>query len=676
MRNPLIVIALALLLAAVPAFAEGPEPLTLSKGQTIEASIGGAEETDAYTVDLPAESFIVGEANQLSVDVVVTIRNPSGDPVGNFDGPATGPEVFRFETEDAGAYTIEVTGFSGATGDYSITLTTSEPIATEPAERIDQLLTGYTGLDTPGGAICVMRDGAVVFQKAFGSANLSYDIPFSAQTRTNIGSTTKQFTCMAIMLLVEQGKLSVDDDVRTHIPELPEFSQPVTIRNLMTHTSGYREFLNAYALSGTRLDQGDFIDGEWILELVQRQPELQNLPGAEWNYNNTAYSLLTTIVERVTGEDYAEWVDANIFTPLEMHDSFVMTDRNTVIKNKAQGYVRSDTGAYLSAADLGASMGAGGIYTSIDDLTKWARNYRAHALGTDETWEQMTTPFQLTEDADGDPDTGYGFGLFIDEYRGLQRIHHGGADVAHRSMIAWYPEIDGVVITQSNNANFPGAMSNEVADLFFEDYFRDDEPEAEEDSVDDSSFDAESFDPESFDAMAGRYEMEEVEGFIITFTREDDQLFLQATGQPKFEIFPIGHEKFELRVVEAAVTFHRGDDGAYDTLTLHQGGDHPANRLADEPWAPTEEELGAFAGRYFSEELETFYTLSINDEGELVLSHRRFDDVTLTPSKENTFTGGFPVASAVFEIGDDGAPSALLVGNGRTRDVRFERSER
>jgi len=212
----------------------------------------------------------------------------------------------------------------------------------------------------------------------------------------------------------------------------------VTIRNLMTHTSGYREFLNAYALAGTRLDEGDYIDPEWIIELVQRQPELQNEPGAEWNYNNTAFSLLTTIVARTTGEDYADWMDANIFTPLAMHDSFVQAHRNDVIKNKAQGYVRDEDGDYRAAVDLGASMGAGGIYTTVIDLAKWVRNYKSHTVGSAETWEQMTTPFELTgEDTEEGEDTGYGFGLFIDDQRGLERIHHGGernaADAAARN---------------------------------------------------------------------------------------------------------------------------------------------------------------------------------------------------------------------------------------------------
>ena len=183
-----------------------------------------------------------------------------------------------------------------------------------------------------------------------------------------------------------------------------------------------------------------------------------------------------------------------------------------------------------------------------------------------------------------------------------------------------------------------------------------------------------SFDPESFDSLAGRYELEEVPGFVLKFWREDKTLKVQATGQPEFEIKPIGANEFKITVVDATITFNLDDDGIAESITLHQNGVHPAKRLEEEAWAPDADALAAYTGRYFSEELETFYTIAIEDD-HLVIRHRRFDDVKLTPGTEREFTGGFPVTTIAFETDETGHATAFLASNGRARDIRFERVE-
>ena len=246
----------------------------------------------------------------------------------------------------------------------------------------------------------------------------------------------------------------------------------------------------------------------------------------------------------------------------------------------------------------------------------------------------MFTRYVLT---DGDT-TGYGLGLFVDKHNGLHRVQHGGADIAHRSMLMYYPEIDAGVITQSNHARFQG----------------------------------EEYDPENFDEFAGRYELEEMPGFILTFSREEDNFFAQATNQSKVEIVPTSDSTFKFLIVEASITFHRNDENKVESLTLHQNGDHPAKRLKDEPWKPSAEELTGYTGRFFSEELETFYALEV-DDSTLVVKHKRMDDIELTPSKIDTFTASFPIAELIFNRNEAGEVSGLKVGNGRTRNVRFEK---
>lgn len=652
-------------------------PATESVPLDLREVVSGSLETGdahSYTFELDESQFVYLVANQKTVDVVVTVYNPAGDTIGEYDGPARGLESVQFFSRDAGVYRVEVAPFDNERGEYEIELRKAEPKATTPEGLVGQMITPYDDPNTPGGVVAVVRDGEIIFAETFGAASLRYGIPFEADTRTNIGSTSKQFTGFAIALLDKRGELSLDDDVRKHIPELPDFGETVTLRHLLTHTSGYREFLNTLFMSGRRLDLGDAIERRELIGIVQRQPALQNSPGAEWNYNNTGYGLLTVVVERVTGQDFPDWMEENVFRPLGMNDTLVRRDRASIIPNSAQGYLMAEDGGYREAMDLGGAMGAGGIYTTVGDLAKWMDNLGTGEHGGKDILAVLTTPYELTSGSS----TGYGFGLFIDEQGGLKRIQHGGADTAHRSNFMYFPELDAGVITQSNNAEFDGSIATKIAEVFFEEQMesaKDAETALEiapKEDVETDGFDPATFEPEAFDAFTGRYEMEEMPGFLLEFTRDGGHYYLKATNQPRIEIYPVAANTFELRVVVASVVFHENEDGEVETLTLNQNGAHPANRLTDEPWSPSEEELAAYTGRYFSEELETIYDIVVQD-GKLVLQHRRLAPVTLTPSKPDQFTaGGMPVALCEFERDESGKVVALLASNGRTRGVRFE----
>ena len=663
-------VTLPVLMMAVPGLAQdNSDPRHLKKGKSITESISG-EQVHSYVLELEEDQYVYGYADQVSVDVIITVFAPDSNQVKRVDVTGEGKDLFQFVAEDKGLYRIDISAFEEQSGDYSLTIEGIERVATDPKQRVDQLMVPYSDEQTPGGVVAVVKDGRITFCKAYGAANLSHGIPFERETVTNIGSTSKQFTAFAILLLEQQGKLSIDDDVRDYIPELPDFGETVTIRHLMTHTSGYREFLNAAAMGGRRLDEGDFIDRKEILALVQRQPDLQNPPGSEWNYNNTAYSLLTTIVENVTESAFPEFMEENVFAPLDMQNSVVREHRMDVIPNSAQGYVPGPKG-YREAVDLGGAMGAGGIYTTVDDLAKWMRNFKTGEVGGKGLFPAQTERFVKT---DGDT-TNYGFGLFVDELNGLKRVHHGGADVAHRSLLMYFPEIDAGIITQSNNAGFDGSIGPEVAKLFFGEHMDLDESSVDEQARvedEDTPFDLAGYDPEQFDALAGRYELEEVAGFVLTFTREDAKYFIQATGQPKLELTPLAADRFKINVVEAEVEFHVQDDGSVPELTLHQNGVHKATRLEEEAWSPSLEEMTAYAGSYFSDELEAFYTVAVEDSV-LVLQNRRWDERKLSAIKKDSFSASFPIQTVDFVRDEDGKIIAFKAGSGRTTDIVFKR---
>ena len=649
-----------LLLLATSVAAQTP----LTVGQSVEGTLATGD-ANAYTLALDADQFVFGAADQQTVDVVVTVTGPDGTEIGEFDGPARGAEPFQFEAEAAGDYTITVTPFEDEEGAYALVVSRAEPLATTPEGTVRQLMAPLSLPDAPGGIVVVVRDGAVVFEEAFGLADLTDGRPYTLDTPTNIGSTSKQFTAFAIVTLAEQGLLSLDDDVRDHLPELPDFGETITLRNLLTHTSGYREFLNTLGLAGRRLDEGDAISRDEIVRIVQRQPELQNAPGAEWNYNNTGFALLTLVVERVTDQPFDQWVAENVFVPAGMTNTRFRTSPLAIVPGQARGYNRgSETGAWQEVPDLGGAMGAGGIYTTARDLARWMTTVH---LGDayPERYAQMTERYVLTT---GDT-TRYGLGLFASEFEDVPTIHHGGADNAHRSAFVAFPTLDAGVLVLTNSAANTDAIAFRTARAFFADAF----PEA--DASDDAPAEAADFDPAdfddaTFDAYAGRYSLDEMPTFVLEFRRSEGGGYeTQATGQSALEIVPVSDSTFALTAVEASVTFHRGDDGEVRSATLHQNGDHPATRIEE----PTEAlDLTAYEGRYFSDELETFYTVVVED-GELVSKHLLRGDQELTHVSGETFSASGPTMA--FERDADGAVTAFVVDFGRTRGIRFERVE-
>lgn len=632
--------------------------IEISEGDVITDSLQTGD-VHSYQLQLDKNQFFYGYVNQKTVDVVITIFNHEGEEVGHFDRPARGKETYQLKAKSAGTYVIEVTPFEDETGIYSMNLKVVEPIAEDPEGQVNQLMTMYSG-EVPGAAVLVMQDGKPIFQKSYGMANLAYDIPMGADTRHNIGSTSKHFLTFGLLLLEEQGKLSLEDDIRKYLPELPEFEHEVTLRNIVTHTSGYREFLNLVAMTGRNISTD--MSTEKIIEIIQRQPELQNVPGAEFNYNNTGYALATEVIKRVTGTPFPEWMKENVFKPLNMHQAVVRYSPTQIVENRAMGYEPTEEGGYKEVTDLGGAMGAGGIHTTLGDFTKWVQNLLEPQLGTPEMIGKMTTPNTLNSGES----TGYGLGLFIDEYKGLKRYHHSGADVGHRSSMMIFPELNAAVVTQSNYSNFDGSIPNSVVDIFFKEHLE----EEVEDTGEKEDTTAFEYDAEDFEALTGRYELSIMPGFVLTFSRDGDRIYTQATNQPEVDLAATTDSTFNLIGVNASITFHRNEDGTADSLTLHQNGNHIAKKLR---WNPSMEEFQEYAGHYFSQEIETYYTVSLKDST-LMLNNYQFSEANeLSPAKEDSFSAGFPIAEVKFIRDEDGNITGFEASNGRTRGVFFEK---
>ncbi|MFG1691295.1 serine hydrolase domain-containing protein [Gemmatimonadota bacterium] len=649
------------ILALSASILSAQESQRISLGRSIDGTLA-SESRHSYTLELEANAFVHGEVNQIDVDVVVKILDPDGEELREFDSPARGPEPFQFETESEGTFVIEVTPFEGGEGDYTITVLRVEPIATDPERRVDQWLVPYSGEDSPGGVVAVVDEGEMRFVRAFGLANLEHSIPFEAGTISNIGSVTKQFTAMGLLLLQAEGKLSIEDDIREHIPELPDFGTPITIRNLLNHTGGYREIYNLLPMAGYQGE--DALRREEAIRIVQSQRDLQTQPNTVMNYNNTGYILLATTIERVSGMTYPEYMKARVFEPLGMSDTRVKGYQGEIIPGSAQGYVSAEGGGFRYTKDLAASYGAGGIYTTAQDLTKWMLNYRDATLGGPEAIEAITTRAVL---AGGDT-TGYGLGLGVGRLRGRTYYTHTGGDNAHRAFFGYSPDLESGVIILSNNGSFDLSMGSRIAIAFFEDRLDPVEEEVEEPEAEASG----SMTPERMEAIAGDWVIEASGASLgIVYSVEDGEMFAQATGQPRIRVIPKSDSTFTFEGVAASVTFHFESDGSVVRATHHQNGDAGMRRI--EKAELTSEDLQAYVGRYFSEELETFYEITVED-GKLMANHRNMEPFALTHGEGDDFTGTvFFFASVAFERVGNGEITGFMASNGRTRNVWFRK---
>lgn len=654
MRRALL-LPLAYVLVATPLPAQDATPLRV--GQRLSGALA-SDSRHTYTLSLSKGTFVFGRVDQVSVDVVVTVTGPDGDEVAEFDGPSRGPENFMFTSADAGTYVLAVAPFEGQSGEYGVLLEKAEPVATSAGRRIDQLMTPYSGDDTPGVVVGVLDGGRVVFERAYGMADLSFGVPFEVGTPTNIGSVTKQFTAMAILLLRNDGLLSLDDEVREHIPELPDFGTPVTLKNLLNHTGGFREIYNFLPMDGREGE--DHIRREEAIEIVQRQPELQAAPNTEYNYNNTAFILLSMVVERLSGKTFPEFMQERVFGPLGMRGTRVKYRQGEIIPGASTPYVPAEEGGWRSARDLSASAGAGGIYTTFRDMTRWMLNYRDATVGGPETIGLMTTRNVLES---GDT-TGYGLGIGIGTVRGRTRYAHTGGDTAHRTWFSYYPELDAGVFMSSNNATFTFPPMGEIEELFFGDRL---EPAPAGTTEDEGP--ATAMPPERMEAIAGDWIIE-APGLPVTFSFQNGQLWAEPQGQSRIQVTPTSDSTVAHQALSVSIVFHFEADGSVSRATFTQGQASPmTRRQADEM---SVDALESLAGRYYSRERELWVEVRVDDGG-LVLDRLRADPLKLSNRSGLTFSGTFPFAEIEFQRASNGSITGLVAGNGRTKGVLFVR---
>jgi CubicO group peptidase (beta-lactamase class C family) len=327
---------------------------------------------------------------------------------------------------------------------------------TEHPDPIDALFADYTGRYVPGASVIVIQDGRIALSRAYGMADLEHDVAATTRTDYRLASLTKQFTAMAIMLLVKDGKIGYDLPVRDLVPELPPAAHEVTIRNLLNHTSGVLDYEDLIPDSQTvQVTDRD------VLSLLVTRDSMNFLPGTHYRYSNSGYCLLALVVERVAKMSFPRFLHERVFAPLGMTATVAHQEGVDTVPNRAFGYTPGSGRFILTDQSVtSATLGDGGMYTSVEDLARWDRALVPGVLVDSATLAQATSPPVLPGDS-----TQYGFGWFVDRYRDMRRWRHTGETSGFRNTIQRYPDHRFTVIVLTNrNGGDPAAIAERIAD--------------------------------------------------------------------------------------------------------------------------------------------------------------------------------------------------------------------
>ncbi|SDZ09201.1 CubicO group peptidase, beta-lactamase class C family [Lysobacter sp. yr284] len=531
----------------------------------------------------------------------------------------------------------------------------------------DAIFARWNRSDSPGCGVAVFRDGAIALQKGYGQANLELGVPIGADTVFDIGSTSKQFTAAALLLLERDGKLSLDDDVRTYVPELPDYGQAISLRQLLQHTSGLRDYLEVQLLAGVAYD--DYSSDRQTLELLSKQKALNFAPGSEFVYSNTGYFLAAEIVKRVSGKPLAQFARERIFEPLGMRDTLFRDDHTLPVRGRASAYARAEGAAGQAPAGIARfridmpnwdQVGDGAVLSTLADLQRWDENFYRPTVGDAEFLARLQQPGRL---ADGTP-LDYALGLFVDTHRGLKTVSHDGAWGGYRAQLLRFPERHLSVATLCNlGSTDPDNLALQVADLWLglppePATQRPQRPQRP--SVDTPAA--------AMQRWAGVYR-NPATGSLRRIEWDDGTLSLHAFGDT-YAMRPVGKDEFEVDGGPvAALSFRDPGRGRPRVAVQLAGGkrtEFPELQVAK----PDAAALAGYAGDYRCDELGRDYRFSVID-GALHRDDSRTEPARLQPLERDRFLQGS--LSFRFQRDAAGAIDGVSMDVGRVRDLRCQR---
>lgn len=535
-------------------------------------------------------------------------------------------------------------------------------------KQVDKVFEKWDKPDSPGCALGVYKDGKIIYKHGYGMADLNDDVPITPATVFHVASMSKQFTAASIVLLAQQGKLSLDDDVRKYIPELPDFGQRITIRHLVHHTSGLRDQWNLLELAGWRYSL-DLITDDDVMSVMTRQKDLNFKPGDKHVYCNTGYTLMGLIVKRVSGLSLREFTTKNIFEPLGMTHTHFRDDHAEIIKHDALGYEQEgkDKPFRMSLTNFD-TVGATSLHTTVEDLQLWDENFYHPRVGGQPFLQQMLERGKLNNGEQLD----YAFGLVLGKYKGLSTVDHGGADAGYRSDLMRFPDqhFSASVLCNSAETN-PTGLVHQVADILLAKDLK-----AAESATDKEAPKAvgATLTAEQMAAIAGLYWNPENDGFEKILVKDgmlliefgsDEVHPLKVAGESRFHIgdVPWG-DQLDIHFVAATTEKPRHIEQSFGI-----GGKPDLFEIAT-PHDPSAAELAEYAGAYVSEEIDPVYRIVLLD-GKLSLARLKHKSEILRPTVLDVFTAD--TGSFRFTRDANQHISGFILNAGRIQNFHFSK---
>jgi CubicO group peptidase (beta-lactamase class C family) len=544
-------------------------------------------------------------------------------------------------------------------------------------DKVDKLFAAWDTTTTPGAALAIVKDGKIVYERGYGMAKLEDGIINTPDKVFDIGSVSKQFTAACVAMLVREGKVRVEDDIRKYLPEMPAYEKPITVGHLLHHTSGLRDYNALLELAGFRADADSPTVAE-ALEIIRRQKKLNYAPGDEYSYTNTGFFLLSQIVERVSGKSLNAFAQERIFKPLGMTKTLYQDDHTQIIKDRATGYAEGEggSGAYKISLSNWDETGDGNVYTTVRDLAKWDEAFYSGALGKD-----LMDMLQTTGTLNSGEKIDYAWGLVVREYKGLKVVEHGGAWVGFRAALVRFPEQRFSVIILANLDSIdPSGLAFKVADIYLAGLLKEpgkaeakkEEPAGAPKDQGGAPAQAGIVLPRAeLEALAGNWQDARF-GDWLTLLVKEGQL-KAALGGREFTLAPIAPGKFVVTGrPDISIAFKAAEAKKPATAEITIGST-VEYRFAKVPPLKvlSAAELAAYAGTYVSEELlDARYILSVK-KGQLTVEMRTIAPTPLKAMAPDKFAVPDIGCNLVFTRGKSGKVDGFTLSAGRARGIIF-----
>ncbi len=544
----------------------------------------------------------------------------------------------------------------------SVSLSAQNPqAAPSQSERMDKLFDFWNRLDQPGFAVVVVKQGQVVYEKVFGLACQEHAVPIAPSTLFNTATLAQAFVGQAVAMLEKQGRLNLDDDVRTFISELPDFGTPVKLRHLVYQTSGLRDWQSVLQLTGRNREE---ITIDKVLAVVKAQKQLLFPPGDRYQYADTNYDLLAEVIKRAVKQPFSDWAWENVLKPLKMTQSQFRENSRSILDNQAFSY-NFTAREYLRGIDNLSLVGSHSLFSSVAELAKWILNFETGQVGGPDVVAKMTTAGTLN---DGKT-SGSSYGLTVASPRGRRRISLTGTWAGSGADFAYFPD-DRLGLVVLANWDYTGidGFASSIAEI----YLPAPTPSAAAKPAPPAAKtpSAVKVSPKTLEAYDGEYRLRP--GQVFAISHAGGQLQLGFYGQ-KFPLTALSETEFYLDVAQGKLTFQKDKDGKVTQFLWSQAGEEGiAPRILRV--RPTPQELQEFAGGYFNDELNTRFGVELRGAG-LVLLMPGQPEVRLAPDEKDHFAGGSPaVPMVVFQRDAQNRVTGFIIDRDTVRDLVFKKS--